>query len=434
MKKFEGSAHDDLTTDKDRPCDPARRDFLQQAAAIGAGAALYSVPLVSSAQSSEPALQKVLNDSVAAGRFPFVIGMTGKASGVTFAGAAGDAAPGMKAAPDTVLKIFSMTKGVGSTAAMILIEQGKMDFDTPVQDVLPEFAEIRVLDGWDGDKPKMRAPKVKATARHLATHTSGLEYEFWRGEVAEYLDKTKRPSILAGTKAAMFYPMMTDPGTRWGYGPSIDWLGLMVEKISGQRIDAFLKQSLFEPLGMKDTDVEVRPHMQGRLAGVKARGEDGKFGDYALAPPSNPEVYGMGHSLYSTTQDYMRFLRMFLNKGALDGNRVLKESSVARMLENHMGPLKFEKMVTVVPPVTADFNPFEGTTKTHSFGFLRNEADIPGRRRAGSQSWAGVLNTHFWFDPTADLAGLITTQTLPFVEPPFMTAYEAFEKAAYGNA
>jgi CubicO group peptidase (beta-lactamase class C family) len=371
---------------------------------------------------------------VAAGRFPFVIGMTGKASGVTFAGAAGDAAPGMKAAPDTVLKIFSMTKGVGSTAAMILIEQGKMDFDTPVQDVLPEFAEIRVLDGWDGDKPKMRAPKVKATARHLATHTSGLEYEFWRGEVAEYLDKTKRPSILAGTKAAMFYPMMTDPGTRWGYGPSIDWLGLMVEKISGQRIDAFLKQSLFEPLGMKDTDVEVRPHMQGRLAGVKARGEDGKFGDYALAPPSTPEVYGMGHSLYSTTQDYMRFLRMFLNKGALDGNRVLKESSVARMQENHMGPLKFEKMVTVVPPVTADFNPFEGTTKTHSFGFLRNEADIPGRRRAGSQSWAGVLNTHFWFDPTADLAGLITTQTLPFVEPPFMTAYEAFEKAAYGNA
>jgi methyl acetate hydrolase len=99
-----------------------------------------------------------------------------------------------------------------------------------------------------------------------------------------------------------------------------------------------------------------------------------------------------------------------------------------------MGPLKFEKMVTVAPTITASFDPFEGTTKTHSYGFLRNEADIPGRRRAGSQSWAGVLNTHFWFDPTADMAGLIMTQTLPFVEPPFMAAYEAFEKAAYGNA
>jgi methyl acetate hydrolase len=433
MKKFGGSVHDNSTADKNRTCDLARRDFLQQAAAV-AGAALYTVPLVSSAHGSEPALQKVLDDSVTAGRVPFAVGMTGKASGVTFAGASGDAAPGMKAAPDTVLRIFSMTKGIGSTAAMILFEKGKLDYDTPVQDVLPEFAELRVLEGWDGDTPKMRAPKVKATARHLATHTSGLEYEFWRAEVAEYLAKTKRPSILAGTKAAMFYPMMTDPGTRWGYGPSVDWLGLMVEKISGQRIDAFLKQNLFEPLNMKDTDVEVRPHMQARLAGVKARGADGKFGDSALAPPSNPEVYGMGHSLYSTTQDYMRFLRMFLNKGALDGNRVLKESSVALMLENHMGPLKFEKMVTVAPAITADFDPFPGTTKTHSYGFLRNEADIPGRRRAGSQSWAGVLNTHFWFDPTADLAGLIMTQTLPFVEPPFMAAYEAFETAAYANA
>ena len=217
MKKFEGSAHDELTTDQDRRGKLARRDFLRQAAAIGAGAALYSVPVV--AQGSEPALQKVLNDSVATGKVPFVVGMTGKASGVTFAGATGDAAPGMKAAPDTVLRIFSMTKGIGSTAAMILIEQGKMDYDTPVQDVLPEFAEIRVLEGWDGDKPKLRAPKVKATARHLATHTSGLEYEFWRGEVAEYLANTKRPSIVAGTKAAMFYPMMTDPGTRWGLRP-----------------------------------------------------------------------------------------------------------------------------------------------------------------------------------------------------------------------
>ena len=92
--------------------------------------------------------------SVAAARVPFAIGMTGRASGVTFAGASGDAAPGMKAAPDTVLKVFSMTKGIGSTAAMILIEHGKMSFDTPVQDVLPEFAELRVLEGWDGDNPQ----------------------------------------------------------------------------------------------------------------------------------------------------------------------------------------------------------------------------------------------------------------------------------------
>lgn len=376
-------------------------------------------------------LQRVLDEAVAREDVPYAVGMTGNAGGVTWSGAAGEAAPGRKAGMDTVFRIFSMTKAVGSTAAMILIDRGEMAFDTPVEEVLPEFAEMRVLDGWDGDTPRMRAPKVKATARHLATHTSGLEYEFWNPGPGTYQAKTGAVSILSGLKSSMLYPMMTDPGTRWGYGPSIDWLGLMVEKVSGKRIDVFLKDEVFGPLGMADTDVEVRDHMAPRLAVVKARGEDGHFVDYPLGPPSNPEVYGMGHALYSTPSDYMRFLRMFLNRGALGGNRVLSEGAVTRMLENHMGPLTFEKMVTVAPPVTADFDPFEGTVKTHSFGFMRNEADIPGMRRAGSQSWAGVLNTHYWFDPDSDLAGLIMTQSLPFVEPRWMATYGAFERAAY---
>ena len=377
------------------------------------------------------ALQKVLDEAVAAEDAPFLVGMTANAQGVTWSGTSGDAAPGRPAATDTVFRIFSMTKAVGSTAAMILIDRGELDFDTPVEEVLPEFAEIRVLDGWDGDTPVLRAPKTRTTARQLATHTSGLEYEFWNAGPGQFMEKTGTVSILSGLKASMFYPMMTDPGTRWGYGPSIDWLGLMVEKISGKRIDAFLKENLFEPLGMSDTDVEVRDHMAPRLAGVKARGEDGHFVDFDLAPPSNPEVYGMGHALYSTPEDYMKFLRMFLNRGALDGQRVLSEQGVTRMLENHMGPLTFEKMVSAAPPVTADFDPFPGTTKTHSFGFMRNEADIPGMRRAGSQSWAGVLNTHYWFDPASDLAAVIMTQSLPFVEPRWMKTYEAFERAAY---
>jgi CubicO group peptidase (beta-lactamase class C family) len=376
-------------------------------------------------------LQGSLDESVARGRVPFAVGMTGNAGGVTFAGAAGEAAPGMAAGPDTVFRIFSMTKAIGSTAAMILIERGQLSMDTPVADVLPEWDELRVLDGWDGDTPRLRKPRVTATARHLATHTSGLEYEFWNADCAGFLGRTGHPSILAGTRQAMRYPLMTDPGTRWGYGPSIDWLGQMVERISGQRIDAFLKDNLFGPLGMADTDVEVRDHMAPRLAAVKARGEDGTFGDFALAPPSGPEVYGMGHALYSTPADYMRFLRMILNRGTLEGARVLSEGAVVAMCADQMRGLAFAPMVTAVPPVTADFDPFPGTRVTHGFAFMRNEADIPGRRRAGSVSWAGVLNTHYWIDPSADLCGLIMTQTLPFVEPPFMDAYAAFERAAY---
>lgn len=376
-------------------------------------------------------LQGVLDQAVEAGDVPFAVGMTGTSGGVTWSGASGEAAPGMAAGTDTVFRIFSMTKAVGSTAAMILIDRGELEMDTPVSDILPEFGQIKVLDGFDGDTPRLRAPKGTATVRHLATHTSGMEYEFWSEDIAAYLEKTGHPTVISGLNASLFYPMTSDPGTRWGYGPNTDWLGRVVEAVSGKRIDAFLKAEILDPLGMADTDVEVRPAMAERLAGVKARGEDGAFGDFDLAPPSEPEFYGMGHALYSTPQDYMRFLRMFLNKGALDGARVLSEAGVARMLENQMGALSFGKMITSAPAITADFDPFPEVGRTHSFGFLRNEQDVAGRRRAGSQSWAGVLNTHYWFDPSADLAGLIMTQSLPFVEPRFMKTYEAFERAAY---
>jgi methyl acetate hydrolase len=376
----------------------------------------------------------VLSRAVDRQDVPFVVGMVTNAAGPTYSGAVGDAASGLKAGEDTVFRVFSMTKAVGSTAAMILIDRGRLDPETPVKEILPDFAKIQVLERFDGDKPILRAPRTPATVRHLATHTSGLEYEFWNAEMANYQAKTGHPTILTGLKSAMFYPMMTDPGTRWGYGPGIDWLGLVVEKIDGRRIDKFCREEIFEPLGMKDTAFEVSDAMAKRLAAVKIRGEDGKFAPYDIAPPPNPEVYGMGHSLYSTAPDYIRFLRMFLNRGALNGNRVLSEKGVDWMLTDRMNGLTFEKMVTVVPALTADCDPFAGTKRTHSFGFLRNDVDIPGRRSASSQSWAGVLNTHYWLDPRKGIGAVIMTQSLPFVEPRFMQLYADYETAVYAEA
>ena len=156
----------------------------------------------------------VLSRAVDRQDVPFVVGMVADANGVTYSGAFGDAAPECKASEDTIFCIFSMTKAIGSTAAMILIERGKLNPEKPVEDILPEFPAIQVLERFDGDKPILRAPRVKATVRHLATHTSGLEYEFWNAEMANFLAKTGHPSILSGLKSAMFYPMMTDPGTR----------------------------------------------------------------------------------------------------------------------------------------------------------------------------------------------------------------------------
>ncbi|MFY9212313.1 MAG: serine hydrolase domain-containing protein [Aestuariivita sp.] len=376
-------------------------------------------------------LDKVLEAAVAAQDVPFVVAMTGNAAGITYSGAAGETA-GRMADEGTAFRIFSMTKAIGSLAAMILIDRGKLSMDTPVADVLPEWNTLQVLDGWNGDEPILRAPKTVATTRHLATHTSGMEYEFWNADVPRYLQHTNHPTVLSGLKSSLMYPLTSDPGTRWGYGPSIDWLGQMVEAIDGRRIDAFCREEIFEPLGMPDTVFEP-DSLTDRLSEVSMRNEDGGFDIYPLAPPANPEVYGMGHALYSTAPDYMRFLRMVLNKGQLDGNRVLSEAAMAEMCADQMRGLEVEKMITVAPPLSADVELYGGTRATHSFAFVRNEVDQPGARSAGSLSWAGVCNTHYWIDPTRDICAVIMTQSLPFLESPLVKTYQAYETAVYAS-
>lgn len=382
------------------------------------------------------ALQTVLDKSVSDNQAPFMVGMTVNAAGVTFTGGAGEAAAGLKAGADTVFRIFSMSKAIGTTAAMILIDRGQLTMDTPVESVLPDFAGVRVLAGYDPTgKAVFEAPRVKATVRHLATHTSGLEYEFWCKDEADYLQRTGGAGVLGATNllTALLndYPMITQPGTRWGYGPSIDWLGLVVEKISGQDIMRFLRANLLDPLGMKDTDATVRADMTGRLASVSFRGADAAFSAFPVEPPVTADAWGMGHALYSTPNDYARFLRMVLNKGSLDGQRVLSEAAVEKMLQNQMpNGLTFQQLDSV-SPLSASFNPFPAIAKSHGFGFLRVEGDVPGMRRSGSVAWAGVCNSHYWIDPSSDTAGLFMTQTLPFCEAPYMAAYEAFERAAY---
>ena len=377
-------------------------------------------------------LDRVLSDAVAAEHVPFVVAMSGNAAGVTWSGAAGDRCPGQKASVDTVMRIFSMTKAVGCTAAMILMDRGKLSPDAEVSSILPRFAELQVLDGFEADgKPRMRAPRTQATVRHLATHTSGLTYEFWNADMPRFMQATGAPSILSGLAKGLEYPLLFDPGTRWDYGIGIDWLGQVVEKVDGRRIDRFCREEIFEPLGMRDTRFEPEADIAPRLAAVAIRGEDGHFAPFELAPPPNPEVYGMGHCLYSTAPDYMRFLRMYLNQGELDGERVLSQSAVQSMLANQIGSVAIPLLKTTAPPLTADAEFFPGRRKSQSMAFQRIDEDVPGMRSAGSQFWAGVCNTHYWFDPAKNVAGVIMTQSLPFVEPRFMGVYEAFERGVY---
>jgi CubicO group peptidase (beta-lactamase class C family) len=368
--------------------------------------------------------------SVAAGDVPFAVAAIGNAAGPLWSGAAGDASPGRAAETTTVFRIFSMTKAIGAVAAMILIERGKLTMETEVESILPEWRDMRVLDGWDGDMPRLRPPATRATVRHLATHTSGLEYDAWNADVARHLAATGHPPMITGLKVARFYPLTFDPGTRWGYGIGMDWLGLVVEAVDGRPIDRFCEEEIFAPLGMADTRFEPEG-MADRLCAVHVRGPDGGFFQIDLAPPPKPEFYGMGQALYSTAPDYLTFLRMLLAGGDLGGARILGASAVAALLADQMQGLTFRPMITAMPQVVSDVDPFPGKRTTHSFAALRNEEPVPGRRAAGSAMWAGLCNTEFWLDPASDLCGVYMTQSLPFMEPGYRRAFEAFERAAY---
>ncbi len=377
-------------------------------------------------------LNEAIEESVQGQDAPFLVAMVGDRDGVKWSGAAGDRAPGQKATIDTVFRIFSMTKAIGCTAAMILIDRGKLDPNALVESIVPEFKEIKVLDGFDGDAPRLRAPRTKATVRNLATHTSGLVYEFWNVDIPRYMQATGHPSILSGLKSSLNYPLAFDPGERWDYGIGIDWLGQVVEAVDGRRIDRFSREEILDPLDMNDTGFEVEDKTD-RLASVSMRGEDGKFGAFDIAPPTRPEFYGMGHALYSTAPDYMRFLRMYLNKGELEGKRLLSERTVDSLLANQIGDIEIPVFKTNNPTVSADVDLFPGLKKSHSMAFMRVDEDVPGKRAAGSQFWSGVLNTHCWFDPKRNVAAVLMTQSLPFGEPRFMRAYDAFEQAVYAE-
>lgn len=379
-------------------------------------------------------LDRVLEESVAAGRTPGLMVGVATRDGVAYEGAAGLRALGGEAAmtTDTVFRAFSMTKLVGAVAAAQAIEDGLLTLDTPVEEVLPEWREVQVLEGFDeAGQPILRAPKTRATLRHLATHTSGLVYEFWNANQAKYMEATGAPTILSGLKAALLsYPLAFDPGARWDYGVGPDWLGRMVEEAAGEGIDVWCRRRILDPLGMGDTGFELEPHMADRLVQAHMNAKSG-WRAHRIAPPAKPEFYGMGHALYTTGPDYLRFLRMLLAGGALDGEQVLKPESMALFTENQIGDLAAGRMTSAMPPLSADVDFFPEQVNRHSFGALMNTADIEGRRRAGAQSWAGVLNTHYWFDPKADIAAVIMMQHLPFADAACMTVYDAVERAVY---
>jgi len=385
---------------------------------------------------SKAQIDQILRQKSDAKEIPGVVALAANGKEVIYQGAFGkrDLGKDDPMTTDSVFWIASMTKAVTTAGAMQLVEQGKLSLDEPIGKLLPDLASPQVLEGFDAKgEPKLRAARKPITLRQLMTHTAGFCYELWNTDKATYLEKTGTPGITTCQNAALKTPLASDPGTRWEYGTNIDFVGKAVEAASGKRLDAYLRDHMFSPLGMSDTAFKISDDMRKRLVGMHVRGEDGALAPLPFELEQNPEFHMGGGGLYSTAGDYIKFCQMILNKGKGNGNQILKAETVATMGQNHIGELNVTRMTTAAPIYTNDVDLYPDQVKKWGLSFLINTAKTPEGRSAGSLAWAGLANTYFWIDPTRDVCGVILMQLLPFADAKCLEAFAGFERGVYAG-
>jgi CubicO group peptidase (beta-lactamase class C family) len=325
-------------------------------------------------------------------------------------------------AADSIFRIASMTKPVTSLAVMMLVEEGKIRVDEPLTTYLPEFERVRVLTTFnDADGTfATRAPARPITIRHLLTHTSGMAYPFVDRRVAKIDD---------GRKPRVDVPLLHDPGERFTYGPSTAVLGMVVEKVSGRRLDEFLKARIFDPLVMTDTFYTVPAEKHDRVVTLHTR-DGAAFAERANPATIAANVAGDG-GLLSTGADYGRFMQLFLNGGRAGTARLASESTIRQMLTNQIGRLTVVQQPSVDTARAQPF-PFGGGKDAFGFGFQIETAPASaGRRSAGSGSWGGINNTHFWIDPGRQIAAAVLMQVLPYYDDAAIDVLRAVERLVY---
>jgi len=304
---------------------------------------------------------------------------------------------------DAIFRIASMTKPVTSTAIMMLYEEGRFQLNDPVSKYIPEFNDLKVFSGVEKGELKLVKPENPMTIRDLLTHTSGLTYGFFGNSPVDSIYKVSK--LFDGTLNEMInklagIPLLFQPGTKWNYSMSTDVLGYLVEVISGKSFDEFLEERIFKPLKMKDTGFFVPKDKVNRFAAVYGMAEGGEI-KVVQKPKTTgklPKLLSGGGGLMSTISDYSRFAQMLLNKGELDGTRLLGRKTVEFMTQNHLS--------------------FDAGRPGRGFGLgfavTENVAKSNLIGSKGEYWWAGIHNTFFWVDPEEEMILILMTQFSPF--------------------
>ena len=314
--------------------------------------------------------------------------------------------------PDTIFRIYSMSKIVTSVAALTLLEEARFRLSDPVGDYLPELAHMKVMTGGTAEKPLLADAQKPITIKDLFTHSSGLIYGFGKAPIDTIYKEAK---VEESTSLADFVtrvsrlPLAHEPGVRFSYGLSIDVLGALIEKLSGQALGAFCEERIFRPLRMTDTGFSVPEAKRGRIATLYEKGKDGKLvpakPGFAVRPEPGPKLEAGGAGLFSTVSDYARFMQMLLDGGELEGTRVLSRKTVELMMANHLGHMERK---------TIDSNDFEGFGLGGAVRIDLPRGNLPGS--LGEFGWSGAATTRARLDPREKLVTLVFAQHFPFDE------------------
>ena len=325
----------------------------------------------------------------------------------------------------TIFNMASMTNPVTSAAIMILVDEGNLKLDDDVAKYLPKWKDPVVVSKFnEADASFETRPAKRAiTIRHLLTHTSGIGYGFSSPTLAKIMEKTKKNELDS--------PLLFDPGESWAYGASTRVLGHVVEAISGQKIDEFLQARILGPLGMNDTSYLVPTTKYSRVVAVNARNAGGTFEERPMPATLPATVQGDG-GLYGTASDYGLFLRMLLNRGTLNGKRILSEQSAKLMLEPATGSVVVKEQQSSNLALSKNFPVGAGKDKW-GLGFQLAAEKLVNHRSPGSGTWAGIFNTHFFIDPSRELGVIVMMQTLPFYDEASMKVYAGAEEAVYSH-
>ncbi|MER7577085.1 serine hydrolase domain-containing protein [Streptomyces sp. NPDC126514] len=332
-----------------------------------------------------------------------------------------DLAAGRPVAPDTLWRIYSMTKPVTAVAALLLVEEGKLALDDPVGRHLPAFAEPRVYVEGSGTDVRTRPAAGPLLIRHLMTHTAGLTFAFYHCHPVDalYREANLESAVLPGSDLARTVdvyaslPLQFDPGTQWNYSVASNVLGRVIEVVSGRPLDEFLAERVFGPLGMTDAGFRVTDAQADRLAELYGETDDGGITPIPGLPLRNgrPRFLSGSGGLAASAHDIHRFMELLRRRGELDGTRLLAPETVDLMTSNHL-------------PDGADLRSF-GSRPAHDepnndgvgFGLGVSVVIDPSRTRApaglGTYGWSGVATTTFWIDPTRDLTVQFMTQVRP---------------------